>query len=61
MTEESKAEYRGWHDIAKASGFNPNTLSRYSSLGILPVQPTKVGNRVVMTAAQVELLKRGVK
>lgn len=48
----------GWNAIARASGTNANTLTRYHSLGLLPVQPQKIGNRVAMTQEQIEQLRR---
>lgn len=48
----------GWRNIAQAAGQNANTLARSYSLGTLPVQPQRVGNRVAMTPAQIDLIKR---
>lgn len=57
----TKDQTVGWRAIALAANKNANTLARSHSLGTLPVTPTKIGNRVAMTPAQIEQLKGGAK
>lgn len=49
----------GWRAAGQASGRNAASLANACSLGRLPFRPAKIGHRVALTQAQIEILRKG--